>query len=159
MSPRHDTESRFSDSERPSLGSVGDVKRRGFSSPRARTSPPWHRWAFQCAGVTLLFAALGVGYAWWTRPFQATVQLFAYEKTFSSQADAADFAAGATSTGSIAKLILKLPKDVSTQNLAERCEVIVDQGRPLHRRFRARQRPEINARAGRGLCEPRRRLR
>src|SRR5437762_2740191 len=129
MSPRHDTELRFPGPQ-PPHGPGDDMNRNGFSSRRGRFVPPWRRWAFPLIGFTLLFAAIGVGYAYLTRPYRAAVQLFAYERTFSSQAEAADFVAGATSTGSIAKLTAKLPKGLSSENLADRCQVTVDQGHP-----------------------------
>ncbi|HWN96224.1 MAG TPA: polysaccharide biosynthesis/export family protein, partial [Methylomirabilota bacterium] len=81
--------------------------------------------------LSLLCAAVGVAYAGFTRTFSASLQLFAYERTFANQAEAADFAASARSTGSLAKVVAKLPRNVSTEDLAERCRVTVDQGQPF----------------------------
>lgn len=81
-------------------------------------------------GFALLFAAIGLAFAYFTRSFSASGRLFAYEKTFASQAEAADFTASVTSTGSFAKVKAKLPRDISQEDFAERCQVTVDQGQP-----------------------------
>ena len=78
----------------------------------------------------MLLAALGFGFAYFTRPFSAAVRLFAYERTFASQAEAADFVASVTSTNSFARIRSKLPRDISPENFPDRCVVTVDQGQP-----------------------------
>jgi len=81
-------------------------------------------------GFAVLFAAIALAFAYFTRPFIASGRLFAYEKTFASQAEAADFMASVTSTGSFAKIKSKLPKGMSQEDFADRCQVTVDQGQP-----------------------------
>ena len=126
MSHRHDTGTGFIQLRRPQFGPAD-----GRSSlPRQRSVPVRVHGSLRFIGVVLLFAALGIIFACFTRPFRATVQLFTYERTFSTQAEAADFAASATSIASLAQLTAKLPNGVSSENLAERCQVTVDQGQP-----------------------------
>lgn len=81
-------------------------------------------------GFALLFAAIAVAFACFTRPFSASSRLFAYEKTFANQAEAADFAASVTSTGAFAKIKGKLPRGLSAEEFSDRCQVTVDQGQP-----------------------------
>ena len=80
------------------------------------------------AAVTLLCALAGLGYAFCTRPYSGTVRLFAFERRFATKAEAADFSALVTSDAALARLKAKLPKDISTRSLDERCQVIIDPG-------------------------------
>lgn len=81
-------------------------------------------------GCVLLFAAGGAGYAYMSRPTVASLKLFAYEKTFATQAEAADFVSTTTSTGSLARLAAKLPGKMKPIDLQEKIRVVVDQGQP-----------------------------
>jgi protein involved in polysaccharide export with SLBB domain len=96
-----------------------------------RSRQLWTRAAIHLGGTALVFASAAVGYAWFARGYSASLQLFAYERTFASQAEAADFAASATSTAAIARVASNLPKSLSTEGLSERCRVTVDQGQPF----------------------------
>ena len=105
---------------------MGGGMRRGSRPSRSF----WPRRVILLVATVLVGAGIGGACAYFTRSFSAAVQLFAYERTFASQAEAADFVASTTSTGSIAKLVARLPKSVSTENLSDRCRVSVDQGQP-----------------------------
>jgi len=131
MSPRHEPQPWPPEPDRPHFGARTEVISGGTAGPRRRGRFAWPRGLFPLLGLSLLCAAVGVAYAGFTRTFSASLQLFAYERTFANQAEAADFAASARSTGSLAKVVAKLPRNVSTEDLAERCRVTVDQGQPF----------------------------
>jgi protein involved in polysaccharide export with SLBB domain len=97
---------------------------------RSHTRRGWPRIVLLLVGFSLIFGALGFGYAFFNRPYQASARLFAYEKTFGTQAEAADFVSTVTSTGSLARLIAKLPKDIDKNNLDDRIRIVLDQGQP-----------------------------
>jgi protein involved in polysaccharide export with SLBB domain len=119
MLPLH--ESRSGASERPFAPAWRKASPRSVNRLRA---------ILPVFGVVLLFAAAGVGYAYLSRPASASLKLFAYEKTFATQAEAADFVATTTSTGSLARLAAKLPGKMNPIELQERIRVVVDHGQP-----------------------------
>ena len=125
MPPGNEEENWMPDARQP----IGKNARKTFRS-NLLGSRTLRRSAVPVLGFALLFAAIAVAFAYFTRPFSASGRLFAYEKTFANQAEAADFAASVTSTGSFAKVKGKLPRGISAEDFADQCQVTVDQGQP-----------------------------
>ena len=80
--------------------------------------------------IVLIFAALGIGYSYCTRPHSATIRLFAFERKFRSAVEAADFSALAMSSASLKRFTARVPRNIATDNFDQRCQVIVDAGQP-----------------------------
>ncbi len=89
---------------------------------------PRRSWPMRFAVVTLLCALAGLSYAFFTRPHAASVRLFAFERRFGTKAEVADFSASVTAGNALARLKAKLPPGISTQNLQDRCQVIIEPG-------------------------------
>ena len=92
---------------------------------------PRRSWPFRFAALTVLgaFAALAVAFI--TRPHNASVRLFAFERRFATQAETADFSASVTAGPALARLKAKLPPGIPTQGLDERCQVIIEPGQSI----------------------------
>ena len=106
-------------------------ERAGTSSqpPAVRVErAPRRSWPMRFAVLTLLGAFVGLACAFFTRPYAASVRLFAFERRFATQAEAADFSSSVTSSLSLARLKAKLPPSISIQNLKDRCQVIIEPG-------------------------------
>ncbi len=101
---------------------VGQTPRRFFGSSRPTS--------LRIAIITLLFALAGLGVAFLTRSYSASVRLFAFERKFVTKTEAADFAAMVKSSASMAKLKAHLPPEISSRNLEERCGVFIEAGQP-----------------------------
>ena len=110
----------------------GHLNERNTLAQRNWNSPVRTR-AFHVLGLAILFCAVSVAFAYWKRPYSAEVRLLAYERTFGTQAEAADFAASVTATQAFAKLVADLPRGIFTNDLADRCQVSVLEGQPLIR--------------------------
>jgi protein involved in polysaccharide export with SLBB domain len=96
-------------------------------SPPTRRGPQ-RSWPVRFAAVTLVFALAALAYGFLTRPYVASVRLFAFERRFVTKAEVADFSASVTSGAALTRLMEKLPPGISTRNLAERCYVVVEPG-------------------------------
>jgi protein involved in polysaccharide export with SLBB domain len=80
--------------------------------------------------ITLVFALAGLGFAFLTRPYSASVRLFAFERKFMTKTEAADFSAFVKSSASLTKLQAKVPQDISSRKLEDRCELFIEAGQP-----------------------------
>ena len=100
----------------------------GSPLPAREWRAPRRSWPMRFAVLTLLCALAGLSYAFFTRPRAASVRLFAFERRFGTKAEAADFSASVTAGVALARLKAKLPPGISTQNLQERCQVIIEPG-------------------------------
>src|SRR5687768_15278588 len=121
MSPQHQSERSSHGQRRVPLNSHSGAR---FSLHIPRVVLQWMGWCALCISI-------GIGWAYFTRPFSASLQLFAYEKTFATQAEAADFVANTTSTGALAKFVAKLPKSLATDSIGDRVRIALDQGQPI----------------------------
>jgi protein involved in polysaccharide export with SLBB domain len=83
------------------------------------------------ACLTLVTTLGALAWAFVQRPHRASVRLFAYERTFATQAEAADFAAKATSTFAFTRLNAELPSEITAENFPNRCQVQADSGQPF----------------------------
>src|SRR5436190_7435739 len=88
-------------------------------------------WAVHLAVAVIVMCALSLGYAFLTRPVAATIRLVAHDRTFSTQAEAANFIGMATSTGVLARISAHHASNIAAQVLAEQCTVMVTQGQPV----------------------------
>lgn len=82
-----------------------------------------------------LFAAaaglVAVGWGYLSRPTSATVQLVAYERAFSTQAEAADFVATAMSTQVLARVATNRSISSTAAELSDRCRVSANLNQPF----------------------------
>jgi protein involved in polysaccharide export with SLBB domain len=115
------------ESELPALRPSDEGPGPGSPSVQVRRSPR-RSWPMRFAVVTLLCALAGLSYAFFTRPHAASVRLFAFERRFGTKAEVADFSASVTAGQALARLKAKLPPGISTQNLQDRCQVIIEPG-------------------------------
>jgi protein involved in polysaccharide export with SLBB domain/Mrp family chromosome partitioning ATPase len=106
---------------------VGPGVDSSFPTPPACVGrTPNRSWPVRFALLTLLFAMAGLAHAIFTRPYAASVRLFAFERRFVTKVEAADFSASVTAHSALTNLQAMLPPEVSTQNLAERCRIEVE---------------------------------
>ena len=129
MWPRHHKGSWFPDQHgllvRLGGAAIEDGHRPGH---RVRKHPAREHRPFWYFSLVVCCTLIGIAVACVTRPFRATVPLFAYERTFATQAEAADFVASATASASLATLSAQLPEAVSHDDLDARLRVNVDPG-------------------------------
>jgi protein involved in polysaccharide export with SLBB domain/Mrp family chromosome partitioning ATPase len=94
------------------------------------SAPVWRSsgrsWPVRFAILTLLFAMAGLAFAIFTRPYSASVRLFAFERHFATKVEAADFSASVTGHSALTNLMAVLPPEISKRNLADRCRVEVE---------------------------------
>ncbi len=79
----------------------------------------------------MLAALIAGAIAYATRPYSATVQLHAFENTFSSPAEAADFVATVTSTNTLANVVAMLSPRPAVDAFASRSKVSADPQSPF----------------------------
>ena len=96
----------------------------------AASRQPLRSFTLRVALVTLICALVGLGFAFFTRPYSASIKLFAFERKFMTKTEAADFSAFIKSGVSLSKLKDKLPPNISVANLEDHCAVFIEPGQP-----------------------------
>ena len=125
MSPRHKSEIGLPAPRQNDVGPEGDLS----PAPAARpVRAPRRAWLLRLHVLTVVGAFAGLAFGFFTRPQAASVRLFAFERRFATQAEAADFSSSVTAGEALARFKAKLPPGLATQNLAERCQVIIKPG-------------------------------
>jgi protein involved in polysaccharide export with SLBB domain len=120
----------------------GPATPQSMASGAHQSLPSVHPAVLRIGVITLLFALAGLSFAFFTRPYAASVRLFAFERKFMTKTEAADFSAMVKSSDSIAKLEAKLPQGISPKNLADLCEVSIEPGQPYVTAIITDRRPE-----------------
>ena len=125
MSPRHKSEIGLPAPRQNDVGPEGDLS----PAPAARpVRAPRRAWLLRLHVLTVVGAFAGLAFGFFTRPQAASVRLFAFERRFATQAEAADFSSSVTAVEALARFKAKLPPGLATQNLADRCQVIIKPG-------------------------------